>query len=231
MNTQKLTQSEILAQFSEVTVFSELIKKLELQSQKSGEVVCQIIINGVPFTEVDEAKFAQQSTAEIQMIEIFTRRPDEILTEVIDNWILEIPKMIRLNDQLAQEVRFNGLQGQLKRLVDLIDHSQLLIDSIISMGTLFENLSTVRSEEWQRAQRSSCDSVSEALLAFQKKDFNLLADVLEYDLGHALQSWLDLFSIIREENRVNDLSQGPREMQGEGSINAGNAPKKDSTAL
>jgi hypothetical protein len=118
---------------------------------------------------------------------------------VLRNWSEQIPKMIQMNDDLATQIRFKGIEGQLKTLVDLIDESQLLVDSIISIDTAFSHLPVVQSESWRKAQKLMAHGIGEALQAFQKKDFNWLADILEYDMGHSLQTWMELLENLNQD--------------------------------
>lgn len=207
MGSKILQHEEMKNFFGEQSTLREVIQSLELEFQKANEVVCQIKVNGVPLSEADEIKYGGTLVADISSIEVTTKNPRSILTEVVENWVIEIPRMIVQNDQLSQELRFKGVEGNLKRLIDLVDGCQLLIDSIISMQSLFETLKTMKSENWKSAQKLAASAIGEALLAFQKKDFNLMADVLEYDLGHALQIWLDLLSLIQKEVSQDGLQE------------------------
>ncbi len=212
MGQKFLTNEELKQRFHESSTLSEVIRDLEIEFEKSDEVVCQIKVNGVSFTEADEAKYATTPAWDLFSIEVNTKSPQTILVEVVDNWITEVPKMILMNDQLSQELRFQGATGNLKSLVNLIENCQLLVESILSMETLFEGLKTLKEDSWKGAQKIASAAIGEALLAFQKKDFSLMADVLEYDLGHALQTWFDLLSSIQKEinQKVHETSSdGP----------------------
>jgi hypothetical protein len=86
----------------------------------------------------------------------------------------------------------------MKSLVDLIDDCQLLIDSLLSIQTVFSEMKYVQSEEWLGAQSKMSLAVGEVLAAFKNKNTTLLADILEYDMGHSLQLWLDTLINLRQ---------------------------------
>jgi hypothetical protein len=65
----------------------------------------------------------------------------------------------------------------------------------------------VKSEAWKKAQTQMASAIGEALQAFQKKDFNWLADILEYDLGHALQTWMEQLDQCHLELQNTDVKK------------------------
>jgi hypothetical protein len=119
--------------------------------------------------------------------------------KILENGRVEIPKMIDVNDRLAQDFRFQGVEGRLRAFVSLIDSCQLLVDSLMTIDNLLANSATVQADTWKNAERNMATGIGEALQAFQKKDYTLLADVLEYDLGHSLQSWQELLGQLMVE--------------------------------
>lgn len=226
MGHKILSNEELMIRFQDNATLSDVIRALEVEFEPMNEVVCQIKVNGVSMSEADEAKYASTPARDLFSVEVTTKSPQKILVEVVDNWIAEVPKMILMNDQLSQELRFQGATGQLKALVNLIENCQLLVESILSMEALFEGLKTLKEDSWKGAQKVASAAIGEALFAFQKKDFNLMADVLEYDLGHALQTWLDLLNSIQKEigvgskvenSEINSLSEPVRAVQRESS--------------
>ncbi len=211
MSQMVLTQDTLIEKFGTGATLGEIIGKIEIDLKSLDEVVCQFKVNGIALAESEETKFAKTLVSEIECLEVMSRKPKEILVEVVVNWVNEIPKLIECNDRLSQDIRFNGVEGNLKVLVDLIDNCQLLVDSIMSIDSLFSNIETVKSKFWKESQSLAAAAIGEALTAFQKKDYNLMADVLEYDLGHSLQTWLDLLQTVKAEilipGNLNDLKK------------------------
>ncbi len=196
-----LNRQQMNERFPDTTTLAVAIKYFESEFQKVSEVVCLIKINGMALTEADEIKYAEVKLSELDSLEISSRTPEDILGEIVSNWLVEIPKMIETNDKLAQELRFKGPEGHLKSLISLIDNCQLLVDSMISIQSLFQSFAAVQSKSWKESQQMAAAAISEGLTAFQAKDYNLMADVLEYDLGHSLQIWLELLQNISKEKK------------------------------
>ena len=165
----------------------------------SGQVACQFHINGLSLTESDEQKFANLSVREIEILEISYQTPENLLTGLLDGWIKKLPEMTKSSDTLSEAIKFRGLDGHFKDLVDLIDNAQLLVDSLLTIDSLFSKFPTVASPEWKQNEITTAEAVGQTLAAFQKKDFNLVADILEYDLGHSIQMWFELISKLHLE--------------------------------
>jgi hypothetical protein len=204
MNQLFFEQQELVARFGEHATLGEVFKHIENDLKKLSEVVCQFKVNGLALDEQGEQRVAASTLSELQTLEVFSQKPSAILGDVLTNWVKQIPALIERNDDLASQIRFKGVEGQLKSLVELIDQCQLLVDSIISIDSVFPNLALVQSNQWKQAQKQMAAGIGEALQAFQKKDFNWMSDILEYDLGHSLQTWMELLESLRQDLQNTD---------------------------
>jgi hypothetical protein len=204
MNQLIFAQQELVARFGANATLGEVFTQIENDLKKLSEVVCQFKVNGLALDEQGEQRVASALLSELQTLEVFSQKPSAILGDVLTNWVKQIPALLERNDDLASQIRFKGVEGQLKSLVELIDQCQLLVDSIISIDSVFPNLARVQSAQWKQAQRQMAAGIGEALQAFQKKDFNWMSDILEYDLGHALQTWMELLESLRQDLQNTD---------------------------
>ncbi len=198
-------QQDLIARFGADASLGDIFRQIENDLKPLSEVVCQFKVNGLALDEQAEQRLATVHLNEVETLEVFSQKPRAILGDVLLNWVKQIPAMIECNDSLAQEIRFKGVEGQLKSLVELIDQCQLLVDSIISIDSVFADLTQVQSKDWKDAQKQIAAAIGEALQAFQKKDFNWLADILEYDLGHALQIWMERLESFRLDLQNTDV--------------------------
>lgn len=199
MSQYRWTKQELAAQFAEAKVLGELFRQVEIELGKKNQVVCQFKINGLALTEETERRLKDGSVADIDLLEVKAETSTALMNGILENWCVEIPKMIDINDRLAQDFRFQGVEGRMKAFVSLIDSCQLLVDSVMTIDNLLVSTQTVQAETWKNTERNMATSIGEALQAFQKKDYTLLADVLEYDLGHSLQSWQELLGQLMVE--------------------------------
>lgn len=199
-------RQDLVERFGEQTTLGEIFSHIENDLKQLSEVVCQFKVNGLALDEQGEKRLADSALSELETLEVTSQKPRDILSDVLANWVKQIPALLERNDELASEIRFKGVEGQLKSLVELIDQCQLLVDSIISIDSVFPELRQVQSDNWKQAQRLMASGIGEALQAFQKKDFNWLADILEYDLGHSLQTWMELLENMRQDLQNKDVA-------------------------
>jgi hypothetical protein len=211
MSQLMFQQEDLVARFGVEASLGEIFRQIENDLKPINEVVCQFKINGLALDEQAEQRLAAATLSEVETLEVFSQQPRAILGDVLQNWVKQIPALLECNDNLASEIRFKGIEGQLKSLVELIDQCQLLVDSIISIDSVFPNLPYVKSEAWKKAQTQMASAIGEALQAFQKKDFNWLADILEYDLGHALQTWMEQLESCHLELKSTDVKNADGE--------------------
>lgn len=209
MNKKIFDVSEIKAEFPNALKIGEIFTALEQQTQAKGEIVCRFSVNGMQVSENEESKFSDFDISELQEICIETENPERLLDEVIQNWLQGLPKMIQETDALSQEIRFKGIETRLKDFVDLVDSCQFLIESLISLRTLCSSSSVVQSKSWAENEKLTSLAIQEALNVFEKKDLVLLADVIEYDLGHCLQSWFETLNELRKDVRETPCLMGP----------------------
>lgn len=213
MNTTALDKSNLISQFGQDATLSVIFEKIHLQWQEKGEVICQFRINGMNLSEADEGRLAQATLGEVVTIEVDSERPADLLQAVLQNWVTELPTLITNADQLSQEIRFEGIEGKLSSFVNLVDSCQFLVDSLVTLEGVVQTQSWTQSEQWIENEKLTARAIGEALAAFEKKDFNLLSEVVEYDLGHSLQVWLDLLKGFLEkviDERAKDPLIGER---------------------
>lgn len=192
MNTTLLTPKEMTEKYgSEAKTLGDIFKLIERDLQTTGEVICQFRVNGMRLSQEDEVRMASFSLDDVDQIEVQSQKPTDLLFELLDNWTLELPRLIENTDQLAAGIRFDGLEGHLKSFVELIDSCQFLVESLVSLeNVIMSNYLT--SEQWRSNTLLTSRAIGEALKAFEKKDFVLIGEILEYDLGHSLQMWKEL---------------------------------------
>lgn len=204
MNTTTLNHEQIEQNYFDCESLKDLMETIEKDMQASGEVVCQFIVNGMALHENDEKRLHGTPITDVQSLEIRSERPAQLLFEVLKNWEIEIPGIVSQTDTLAQNIRAKGPEGQYTAFVNLIDSCQFLIESLVSMDTVIDTAAFLDRHAWTKSEDQMSVAVGQALDCFERKDFAVLADVLEYDLANSLQSWFDLLKglnrDLQEEN-------------------------------
>lgn len=192
MITLRYSQDQLHHQYPNCQTLSELFRAVEKTAEHDGRVVCQFRINGVNFTEADEKKLEPLSMAEVNLVEVLVDTPENLLNSVINNWIEELPRMVIQSDGIATALREDGFNVQYTPIVRLIDSCQFLTESLQSIRS-FPSVQQVLDEKvWEASSAQMQKSIGETLTAFEKKDANWVADVIEYDLANCLQQWQDV---------------------------------------
>jgi hypothetical protein len=197
MNRMSLTREDLQREFPPETTLGIVFSKMEKDLVSKGEIVCRFLVNGLTLTEEDEKKFSGFQMTEVEFLEVESETPKILLVEVLNNWVETLPGMIGKSDQLAGSIRLKGIENQMRDFVDLVDTCQFLVDSLMSLRTLCRDIAYVNGSQWKTHEELTARAIAEALNVFEKKDFVLLADIMEYDLGHCLQSWLDSLTELK----------------------------------
>lgn len=209
MKSTFLTRAQISKKHFDCANLSDLMKAVEDDMQTRGEVVCQYVLNGMHLEESDERRLSSTPVSDIDILEIRSEKPTALLFDILQNWEIEIPRVIGKTDELATQLRIKGPEGRYTGFVNLIDSCQFLIESLVSMDSVVDVGQFLSREEWTRCEYQMGEAIGQALLAFEKKDYPLLGDVLEYDLANSLQSWFDLLKSLRTSlQEENDRDSG-----------------------
>lgn len=196
MNKTIFTKHDVEKLYDPNLDLGSLMKAFEEEFLKKGEVICQFKLNGMTLSEEDEVRLSKVNLEEIQTIEIESENPTSLLFGLLDNWIQELPLLIKNVDELSKEIKFEGIEGHLKSFVDLIDSCQFLMESLIHLKNIVRT-DLIPEKMWAENESLTARAIGEALTCFEKKDFVQLSEILEYDLGHSLQNWYEQLIIVR----------------------------------
>lgn len=96
--------------------------------------------------------------------------------------------------EVAQSLRFYPSKSAIERLTQLIEHLQLIVQCLIEARNMQaqmpeEEWSEAKMKLWQKAEEALAQATMESMAAFERRDFILVADLLEAKLIGALSSW------------------------------------------
>lgn len=183
-----------LKQFGEKATLSNFIDHLESDLEREGQVLCRVAVDGISLGEDDEARLSSIKLSTLGQIEIDIENSSDICSRVLRGWLETIPWLQEESGKLAEKLRFEGPEGQLKNFAELIESCSFLVQSLVSIR---QQLGAAIDEvEWKRAESELRKVVNEVLMNFEKLDFVLLADLLEYDFCTALTAWHKLLAKV-----------------------------------
>ena len=198
MERYKVSGEELREFYKTETQLGRVFGDIERDLRSTDQVVCQFIVNGLELQESDEPKFSSVSLVEVETLEYLTEDKNALVSQVLAAWVHALPELIVKTEKLAQHLREDGFQGLLKAITNLVENCDYLVGSMDSLKNMMGDRLAGFSLGWQRAEEQSCSALKQAVAAMETKDFVQLADILEYDLNQALQTWFESLVQIGE---------------------------------
>lgn len=175
------------------TVFGEIERELKTQNQ----VVCQFIIDGIVLREDDEKRFARIPISSIQKLEYLAESGVKVAMDVLKSWIEGIPDLQAQAEAIATRTRADGWKLSLGSIQQLITNVQTLTGSLISLKITLGDSITGSAIPWRENEMRMMHCIRESIAAAEKKNYKLLADILEYDLINTLEIWKRDLTILK----------------------------------
>ncbi len=202
MTTCTWDKNEVSNKFATCTTLKDVIVSIEQEFSLRGEVICEIRVNGMLLRDDDEARFAASRVDEISTLSIATENPQDLIMEALGssqdylqkvrNACVKTSELLRGTDQHRAQLSF----------LETVEGCQWLVDTIMSIRGASEGIgaSLVDRNGWLAAEQTFTKVVTDVLSAFQKHDYILVADILEYDLNNSLEIWHE---VLCSESRGN----------------------------
>lgn len=197
MERFKIEAKDLIQFYNEDTPLSQVFGDIEKELDTKNCVVCQYIINGQSIPEMEEATYADWKINQVQTLEYLSEDTDQLVLDVLQSWAEALPELMEKTEKLSEDLRFNPDAKTLNSLVVLFENCEFLVQSIIPLKSYLPASSAAGLEMANEADKKTNQTLQEAIVSFEKKDFNLLADIIEYDLISALQSWEKVLSLIK----------------------------------
>lgn len=205
------SKNELNEKFTENVVLAQIIKSLENEAKAEGKVICSIVVNKIRLSEEDEVRLCDTPISDIDELSFTVNSPNDLVVNLIEDWQEFIPQMMEQIDQVSSEIRFHGLERNLKRFSEIIDACRYLVSSLEQVAVYVRrNFPTYNLSRWEKEEHVIGKVVKDMTVAFEAHNLNELADIMEYDLNNSLQGWLEMLQL--HSNEFQQLSS--REMNG-----------------
>ena len=194
MEVMSWTQSELEEKFPDCNRLNEIVVAIEQGAEVEGKVVCRVIVNDMKFNEEDETKFGQTSVTEIKNLSVELESADKLVAETlvslkqglaaIRDRSVNAADLIRENPTGKAQIEFSAVMEETNFLMEAL--SALKPRLIPAKGSL---------SQWATAEAKSRAMIRELLQAFERQDFILVSDVLEYEMYNLMETWLEVIDI------------------------------------
>ena len=185
MWTRQWSSSEISDSFGHCANLKDLISAVEKVMWGEGQVVCEIHVNGERLAEQDEQNSAHRQVGDIRTMMVRTEAPETLLLKTIDDLVQMLPGFRDKCCTTADRFRFHDLHSAHEAFSEVIEICRYVTDVLFVVRNRLPQGSLSSIEiTYQKA-------VSDILSAFEKSDFAVMADILEYDLTNVLVEFQD----------------------------------------
>ena len=213
MERFKIESKDLLQFYGEEATLSQVFGDIEKELDAKNCVVCQYFINGEAIPEMEEISYSDWKISQVQTLEYLSEDSDQLVVDVLQSWVDALPELIEKTEKISEDLRFNPQAKTLNSLVTLFENCEFLVQSIIPLKVYIPASSAAGLEMVNEADQKTTQTLQEAIVSFEKKDFNLLADIIEYDLISALQSWEKVLTMIKATFKQGKDIESRRESQ------------------
>jgi hypothetical protein len=188
------SNEELKRKYDSNTKISQIISDIESENWNSGSVVCEIHLNGVYLNEDQEKELSFKTLNELNVLEVLVREKSELLEVTLRTIHQWLPKLKAHSLSLNNSLSGKSANISTDEFIQLIEGCRWLSDTLVLLKTpLYQLVKTKEYEsDWVQSESFFKYTVQELYNAYEKKDYVLLSDILEYDIPEALDQWHNL---------------------------------------
>lgn len=196
MTDTQWTSEQIATEFTDCETVGQLIARLEGIVSQRGEVICEIRVNGQLLSETDEAKFAAEPCSQISSLVIRTDQPETLIRQAVHSAVSFIPLLSKASIDTATWLREGEITKAGEQLDETMEGYQWFVETIHHARGAASGLGlpVANVERWHEAEKLLHKAIADLTKTFDRKDYVVAADILEYDMTTALDMWEPILS-------------------------------------
>lgn len=204
MQVDSWSKDDLLSEFGRCENLRELILQVENHYSEKNQLVCEIQVNGMTLEEEDEIRFAETTLQEIKEFSVKTGPLSELIGDVAQAFSECIPSVQDTAVHTAECFRSADHKKAHASFAAVLEGCQWLVDTLVyarqaSLKEASPFSACFVDDRWGAAEKSFSRMLRQIMVAFEKKDFVLLADLLEYELTTILEEWSGLIQQSSQE--------------------------------
>ncbi len=182
---------QVATVFTDCETVRDVIVRLEAQAASRGEVICEIRLNGLLLQEEDETRFANDPRSAIRVLSIRCDRPEHLIGQALKSALSFIPLLTHATTETAKLFREGEVHKASEQFNEALQGCQWFVETVHHARGAASGMGTAvtSAERWHEAEKLLFKVVRELTETFDRKDYVLTADVLEYELTAALEMW------------------------------------------
>ena len=196
------TSDQISLEFKDCVTVGEVLQRLEIIVAAKGEVICEIRVNGQILDDTQEADILNDEqkrnpASAIQTLSIRSDRPEHLIGQALRSTLSFIPLLTNASVETAQRFRDGDVHLGSEQLNEALEGCQWFVETIHHARGAAAGLGdgVHQVERWQQAEKMLFHVITELTETFDRKDYLLVADLLEYELTAALEMWSPVLSV------------------------------------
>jgi hypothetical protein len=199
---------EIRNLYPDALSLSEVLLRVEKTVGEMGEVVCEYEINGVTLSEAEEQRFAQTSAREIQILCVRSQKPLKLLDDSIVGCLEYIDKILLTLEDASKLFRLGDVHGAHECHRKCISASEVFVEMITHYKIAYQSLKGGLPPSWSALEISMLSTLTGIFEEYGKKNYILVADLLEYDLSNIYSSWKEELAGLERHGSSETKSEG-----------------------
>lgn len=203
-------RQELAANFPQAETFSQLVDAVSDRIEATGQVVCAVRVNGMNLTEEEETRFQETPVSEIESLNILSQTIQELLDQSLEGCAAYLERLLKAFEECARLFRTDDIQFAHSFHRACIEGSDYFVQLITHFKTVYQTHRGPLTPSWDELEMSLLQCLTRILDAYEKKDYILVADLLEYDLIDIFNGWQkELARIKNGATSPSSASQDP----------------------
>lgn len=195
MTTSVWAKPEISVDFPQAKTLREVIGQLEANFQLKGEVICEIQVNGIAINEEDEVRLAETPVTEIESLIICSSEPARLVDQALNSCREFVPHVKQSCIRTSEKLRGNDQALAQSQFIETMEGCYWLVDTLKHIRGASKGPESLKNlDQWTKNESNMANVVREVVLAYEAKDYVLVADLLEYELSESVGAWESVLS-------------------------------------
>lgn len=200
MEKFKIEGYKLLEIYKPSTPLKQIFSDIEQDLYSQNKVVCQYIVNGKELSEDQEIESSDMELQQISTLEYMAEEEVVLVSSVIEGWVDAIPELISNLELLADRIIIEGLPRNLNDLVVVVNNIKFLLQSCESIKQY------IGFNGWDDISKKLLASLVEINRSLKENNAKNIAEVIEYEVNHLLQSSLNEFRKVKFKQSNNKIS-------------------------
>ncbi len=200
MTTAIWSAESLRQEYSHALSLSEVILAIEKKYWERGEVICKIKVNGMTLDESDEIRLGRATLESLNTLEVQFQKPEHLFFESLETALMYLTKLRNASVEAAEHFQEGSIKEGHQLTLSICECCRWLVDLFI----LLKNNEVMKIQlrhlqsEWSQVENSWNQIIKNLILAYEKSQPVLLADILEYELSQGIEDWQVLLVKMRQ---------------------------------